>query len=101
MSTVTLVIVLGSIIATAVFAAGYVRGVRNAFGEYRLEERDPPVPQHGHWGGIAFALLASIVIITAIGFSSAWVYAGPFLCLVTTLGVGVAFFIEKTPASKV
>lgn len=95
MSTITLLVTLASIASTAVFVAGYVRGVRNAFSGYRVEETEAPVPQNGHWGGIAFALLCSIVVITATGFSSAWIYAGPILCLVTTVGVGVAFFLEK------
>ncbi|MGW5960721.1 hypothetical protein [Methylorubrum thiocyanatum] len=100
MSSITLLIILGSVVSTAIFVAGYRRGVHNAFSGYGIEETEQPVPQDGHWGGILLALLGSIVVITAMGFSSAWIYAGPILCLVTTIGVGVAFFIERQTPSK-
>jgi hypothetical protein len=102
MSAITLIITIGSVLATAVFAAGYWRGVQNAINDFRQgETEEAPVPQDGHWGGIALAFALSIVSIAGIGYTPYFVYAGPFLVLVTTFGVGLAFFIEKkVPATK-
>lgn len=103
MSTVTIIVIAASVIATIVFAAGFWRGVRNAINDYGrgTDEDREAVPQDGHWGAIGFAVLASIVSIVGIGFTPAFVYVGPFLVIVTTIGVGVAFFIEKeVPPSR-
>jgi len=102
MSAITLIITIGAVVSTAVFAAGYWRGVQNAINDFRQgDTTEAPVPQDGHWGGIAFAFALSIVSIVGIGYTPYFIYAGPFLVLVTTLGVGLAFYIEKkVPATK-
>lgn len=102
MSTMTLIIVVLSALVTAFFAAGYARGMSNAINGYRQPApKEELAPQNGHWKAIGFALLMSIVVIAGMGYSTAFIYAGPFLVLITTAGVGLAFFIEKkTPAPK-
>lgn len=96
MSTMTLLVILGAIASTIIFVAGFARGMANAINGYRAPAgKEAPVPQDGHWGGIALAFTLSIIVIAGIGFSPAFVYAGPILVLVTTVGVGIAFFVEK------
>ncbi|GHU11420.1 hypothetical protein FACS1894185_4640 [Betaproteobacteria bacterium] len=96
-STVTFIIIILSALAALVFAGGFIRGVKNAINGFRnpSEDKETPVEQNGHWGLIGLAFLASIVSIAGIGWHAAFIYAGPFLVIFTTLGVGVAFFIEK------
>lgn len=102
MSTMTLVIIVLAAIVTAFFATGYARGMSNAINGYRQPEvKEELAPQDGHWKAIGFALLMSIIVIAGMGYSTSFIYAGPLLVLVTTAGVGLAFFIEtKTPAPK-
>ena len=95
MSNITIVIIAGALLSTLYFAAGYWRGVRNAIADFRNGKDDQgTVPQNGHWAGIALAFLTSIVSVVGIGYASWFIYVGPFLVLVTTVGVGVAFFFE-------
>jgi hypothetical protein len=96
-STVTLIIIILSAIATWIFVSGFIRGVRNAINDYRHPSAsgETPVPADGHWGLIVLAFAASVISIAGIGYSSVFIYVGPFLVILTTLGVGVAFFIEK------
>jgi hypothetical protein len=100
MSTITLVIIVLSVLATVFFVAGYARGLMNAINGYHApEEPEEVAPQNGHWKGISLALAMSILVIAGMGYSTFFVYLGPVLVLITTVGVGVAFFIEKkTPA---
>ncbi|WP_018900775.1 hypothetical protein [Rhizobium sp. 2MFCol3.1] len=96
MSTITIVIIAGAVLSTLYFAAGYLRGVQNAIADFRNGKDDEGVvPQHGHWIAIALAFLTSIISIVGIGYASWFIYVGPFLVLVTTLGVGLAFFVER------
>jgi len=96
MSTITIVIIAGAILSTLYFAAGYLRGVQNAIADFRNGKDDTGVvPQYGHWFAIALAFLTSIISIVGIGYASWFIHVGPFLVLVTTVGVGLAFFVER------
>ncbi len=49
----------------------------------------------GHLGSAVFAVIASALVITAIGIVPGAIYAGPFLAIFTAAAVGIAFFVEK------
>jgi hypothetical protein len=77
--------------------------VKNAFNGYRQASNDDaPVSREGHWLTIAAALAFSVVSIAGMGYSPVFIYISLFSVIVTTLGVGTAFFIEKKvpPASR-
>ena len=97
MSTVTIAIIVVSLIAAAIYVAGFVRGVHNAFNGYqqRTSEDSGPVPQKGYWISIAIALAFSVVSIAGMGYSAIFIYLSLFSVIVATFGVGAAFFIEK------
>jgi len=91
----TLIVVLG-LCATALFLAGFARGLRNAVLEYRRGKPEPSeVPNYNYAGMAVISVVASAVIIALAGFGAGWIYAGPLLALCTAAGVGTAFLIER------
>jgi hypothetical protein len=95
LSTISIVIIVLGILATLLFVAGFFRGLSNAIALHRHPPTsEPEVSENEHWPSVIFAIVASAVIIAAVGFTPAAIYAGPILVLVTAAGVGLAFFLE-------
>ena len=91
----TLIVTLG-LCAAALFLAGFARGLRNAVLEYRRGKPEPTVvPEYKYAGMAAISVVASAVVIALVGFSPAFIYAGPLLALCTAVGIGTAFFVER------
>ncbi len=93
-----LFVVFAGIVSTLIFLTGCVKGMNDAINEYGTPH-DPTddvdrTPRVGL--GAFFAFIASAVVITLAGFSSAWIYAGVLLNIVTTVAVGLAFFMDKS-----
>ena len=101
MSTISIVILVLGILATVLFAAGFVRGVQNALNGFRKgsEERFL-VTDNAHWFAVGLSVLGAAVVIAAVGFIPAFIYAGPLLVLVSAAGTGLAFFIEDREAPQ-
>ena len=100
MSTISLVILVLGVAATVLFLAGFWRGVQQAIAS-RDEAASTDVPEDkGHLGTAIFAVIASAVVITAVGFSPYAIYAGPLLSLFTAAAVGIAFFVERRQSSQ-
>jgi|KBSMisStandDraft_5_1062788.scaffolds.fasta_scaffold1782233_1 hypothetical protein len=93
-----LIIVLG-LAATALFVAGFGRGLRNAIAEYRSNAFEPSdVPDFNYAGVAAISVVASAVIIALAGVNPVFIYLGPLLAVGTAAGVGIAFLVEKANA---
>ena len=100
MSTISLVIIVLGAAATLLFLAGFLRGIKQAIAS-RDEAASTVVPEDkGHLGTAIFAVVASAVVITAVGFSPLAIYAGPLLSLFTAAAVGIAFFVERRSADR-
>ncbi|RJF89806.1 hypothetical protein D3874_24930 [Oleomonas cavernae] len=96
MSTISIVIIALGSAATLLFVLGYIRGTRNALNSFRQPEgKELEVPQYGHWGAMAFATIASAVVIAAVGLTPLFIYAGPILVILSAAGTGYAFFLEE------
>ena len=101
MSTIYLVITIFGIIATAVFALGFAKGLRDAIRDYRNKAPETDDSDDGRYGQSAiFAVVASAVVIALVGFHPVFIYVGPLLAIVTALGVGVAFFLDRPVPGK-
>jgi asparagine N-glycosylation enzyme membrane subunit Stt3 len=101
MSTISTVIITGGAVATAIFAAGFVRGLRQSIAGRDVELKGEEVSASDRWPAIILAVIASAVIIASIGFWPHAVYIGPLLVLVTAAATGVAFFLDEgVKASK-
>jgi hypothetical protein len=90
-------VVLAGILSSLIFLAGCVKGMKDAIDEHGTV-RDPAddvdrTPRVGL--GAFFAFIVSGLVITLAGFSSAWIYAGVLLNIVTTVAVGAAFFMDR------
>lgn len=95
MTIYTITLTLG-IAATAIFLAGFVKGLVNAISEYRQGTAESNgVPDEKLGGTAVISVIASAVIIASIGFSPSLVYLGPLLAIGTALACGAAFFLEK------
>jgi len=100
MSTVTFIIILLGLAATAIFVAGFVRGLRQSISG-RDAQSDTGTPEDSnHWPSVIFAVIASAVVIAAVGFIPAAVYLGPFLVILTAAANGIAFFLDDGYAPK-
>ena len=97
MSTISTIILILGVFITILYVAGVIRGLRNAFNGFRKNGQDGQylVTDNAHWTAVILSIVGAAAVISAIGFAPAFVYAGPFLALVTAMGVGVAFFIEE------
>ena len=94
MSTITTILLLLGILATAVFVAGFLRGLRQAIDGRLQVARQAAVSENENWPSVVVAVVVSAVVIAAIGFIPAAVYAGPLLVIVTAAATGVAFFLD-------
>jgi hypothetical protein len=98
MSTIYLTIIILGLIGTAIFVAGFAKGLRDAIADYRSGTPDTNETDETSYGpSTVAAVAASALMIAAVGFSPYWVYAGPLLAIVTGAGVGVAFFMDRAP----
>jgi hypothetical protein len=96
LSTISIVIIILGAAATLLFVAGFFRGLANAIALHRSSSGpEPEVSEKQHWPSVIFAILASAIVIAAVGFTPLAIYAGPFLVIVTAAGVGLAFFLEE------
>lgn len=100
MSTVSLVIIVAGAAVTLLFTLGFLRGLRNA-----IAGRNQAAPacnddEISRFPSALIAVIASAVVIAAVGFTPAAIYIGPFLVLVTAAAVGLAFFLEPKPGSR-
>lgn len=100
MSTISLVIIVVGAAATLLFALGFLRGLRNA-----IAGRDLPAPasqedEISRFPSALIAVIASAVVIAAVGFTPAAIYFGPLLVLVTAAACGLAFFLEPQPGKS-
>lgn len=94
MSTITTILLLLGILATAVFAAGFLRGLAQAIDSRSRPDRRVPVSEDEHWPSVLFAIVVSALVIASVGFIPAAVYAGPLLVIVTAAATGIAFFLD-------
>lgn len=101
MSTISTIILILGLFATILFAAGFVRGVQNALNGFRKsgEQEQHLVTNNAHWTAVILSVVGAAVVIAAIGFIPAFIYAGPFLVLVSAAGTGLAFFLEEKEVS--
>ena len=100
MGTLFTVFLIFGIIATLLFAAGYIRGTSIALGSYadeRIEVDDSGDIDH-FWISAAFAVVAATLVIGLAGIIPAFIYVGPALCIFTAAANGIAFFLEKSPS---
>lgn len=100
MSTISWIVILLGIAATLLFLAGFVRGLNQA-----IVTRDDPTATEeqdnsGHLWTAIFAVIASAVVITAVGITPLAIYAGPLLCIFTAAAVGLAFFVDRSAPRK-
>lgn len=96
LSLATMAIVIGAVIATVVFAAGVIRGLRQTFFEYERAREADEGQDTGHFAemGAVFAVIAAIVILYLFTIGPSWLYLGPILALVSAFGVGMCFLTE-------
>jgi hypothetical protein len=101
MSTISMVILVVGILATVLFAAGFVRGVQNALNGFRKgSEEQFLVTDNAHWVAVGLSVLGAAVVIAAVGFIPAFVYAGPLLVLVSAAGPGLLHRGSRSPAGN-
>ena len=84
------------LIATAIFAIGYFKGVTGAVADHRAAA-DAPIPEEkdSNYGlAILAAVVAASAIIGLVGVVPEMIYAGPLLAIVTATMNGVAFFVD-------
>jgi hypothetical protein len=96
MSSISLILLVLGIIATAIFIAGFVKGLRQTIASRQSSGKAEAVSTSDHWPSVIFAVIASALIIAAVGFVPYAVYAGPFLVILTAAANGVAFFLDRS-----
>ena len=101
MSSVSITIIILGAIATAIFAAGFYRGLRQSIsGRDTVASGEAGYDASDRWPSVILAVIASAGIITAVGFYPAAIYLGPFLVVLTAAANGVAFFLDKGTAAR-
>lgn len=100
MSTIMIFFLALGAVATLIFVAGYIRGVRAAIMTYDDDhiETDTSGDVDIYWWKIGVGVLAASLVIYLAGVAPAFIYLGPFLAIMTAAMNGVAFFIETPPA---
>ncbi|WP_424934543.1 hypothetical protein [Amaricoccus macauensis] len=85
--------------ATLLFVAGYLRGVRVALRSCNDDriETDTSGDLTAYWWKIGIGVLAASALIFLAGTSPIFVYAAPFMAIMTAAANGLAFFVEKLP----
>ncbi|GGC81278.1 hypothetical protein [Chelatococcus reniformis] len=96
MSTLFIIFLVLAAATTALFFAGYARGVRIALASYADDrvEVDDSGDLSTYWWPIALAVLGAAMIIALVGVSPVFIYVAPLLALITAAGNGLAFFID-------
>lgn len=92
-------IIIGAI-ATILYVAGYVIGIKQSFADVEEDKEVTNYKDSAYTVTIALAVIASAVIIALVGVAPVFVYAGPLLAVVTTFMVGFAFFYERMMRSS-
>ena len=94
MSAIFTAVVIFGLIGAAVFLIGLTKGVRETLTERRTPSRETAWSADRSYGLSALvAVVVSAVVIALAGVSPGWIYAGPFLAIVTATGVGVCFLV--------
>lgn len=94
MSTLSLILLILGLVATAIFIAGFVKGLKQTIANRGTKGEAPAPATSDPWPSVIFAVIASALIIAAVGFVPYAVYAGPFLVILTAAANGVAFFLD-------
>ncbi len=92
-------IIIGAL-ATVLYVAGYIIGIKQSFADVESDKEVTNYKDSAYTVTIALAVIASAVIIALVGVTPVFVYAGPFLAVVTTFMVGFAFFYERMMRSS-
>jgi hypothetical protein len=101
MTSVSTTIITLGLIATAIFVAGFYRGLRQSIaGRDNASSEKADYDASDRWPSVIFAVVASAAIITLVGFYPAAIYFGPFLVVLTAAANGVAFFLDKGTAAR-
>jgi hypothetical protein len=101
MSSIAITIIILGAIATAIFAAGFFRGLLQSIqGRDSVASEEAGYDASDRWPSVIFAVVASAAIITLVGFYPAAIYFGPFLVVLTAAANGVAFFLDKGTAAR-
>lgn len=95
MSTISLVILIAGLAATAFFLIGFLRGAHQAIASRDIPVSTEPAGEAGHLGTAIFAVVASALVIAAVGWFPEAIYLGPLLAIGTAFAVGLAFFIDR------
>ena len=95
MSTISIVILVAGLAATALFIAGFLRGTKQAIAARDVPPGTEAVSETGHLGTAIFAVIASAAVIAAVGFFPAAIYLGPLLAIGTAAAVGIAFYLDR------
>ncbi|MFK7880809.1 hypothetical protein [Roseobacter sp.] len=98
MSTLMIFFLLCGAAATALFIAGYARGVAGALRSNNDKAVDPDTSGDldAKWWMFGAAVLAASTVIFLVGVSPVFIYLGPFLAMVTAAANGIAFFVDKS-----
>jgi hypothetical protein len=99
MSSISVILLVLGLVATAIFVAGFVKGLRETIVNRDAKGKAEATSTSDHWPSVIFAVIASALIIAAVGFAPYAVYAGPFLVILTAAANGVAFFLDRSDAS--
>ncbi len=85
--------------ATAVFIAGYWRGVRLAVAHTASQTEPSTNPQADTERPVGWIILAAVVgagvVIALAGAHHLFLYLGPLLAIVSAAANGIAFFLES------
>lgn len=95
MSGIYIFFILFGVFATVLFISGYVIGIRQSFADSASDEEVDEYEDSNYTISIFCAVLASALIIFLAGVNPIFIYAGPFLAVVTAAMVGYAFFFER------
>jgi|GEM_PF-2663948 len=100
MSGISLFFLIIGAIATILFVAGYVVGIKQAFADSASNDEVTDYEDSNYTISILCAVIASAVIIALAGVNPMFIYLGPLLAIVTAGMVGFAFFYERNMRKK-
>ena len=100
LSPTTWALLIAGLVATLIFAAGFVRGVRAALRSFRQPDDGGVVGKHSRVGAIILSTAASGVVSALIGVFPQFIYAGPVLVILATAAIGIAFLVEDRLAGN-
>lgn len=95
MSTSLILTIIAAVVGTAIFAAGYIKGIRRAIAEYGTP--NVPVTDKGgnYWLTVFIAIFGAGIAVTLLGVSPNWMIVVPFLGILSAIMVGLCFFVEE------